>query len=612
MQQNFKTMIKTLYEIGNALKHDYPQYFTPWQNPFSEAENREQKERKVIQFDVTNGKLSLKPHITDFTRENVKEYLYRKLDGAQGTNLVPTFVYYFMDKEEENKKFVPKHLTRVIRSVQKNQTLFSSLGFVKAEELQQLEVPLLELNKTLSLDCQYLFTITLNGKYLGEYDELIQLFEQNAYERYYRSSKATQKLCAVTYQTAEEVWGSITTLGFTVNDIAFSRSGFDDKQSYKMFGVAPNVAKSLEGAMALLEDRLKQRFAHLLYFVVPHFTHPNEKYIKTVIKQLIDVTLLPLDNTKSSILSNENLLHSIIKKEKLSSNDIYYDLFFYERDKSALLVKLHLADVLPSRLKKIFSIKEKIENQFATILNYESKKENKIIEFTFTFDKMRPFFSGKDFHPYFYTIIERVFCSGYLNEQQIVKSFVTTIVAAFKNRSEDGLKYVIYTKISFAIYQFFYSLGLFKHNLPMTEQNNAPIALTAEEFVNQTPQFFNSDYKKGVFLLGCLTRILTDKQYQKLKNEPFFKYLNGLHLSENDIAKLFPKLINKLRQYEMSLPALEGQIARSLTQPCQITTADISYAFTLGLVMQREFKDAFFADKNKEKEEETESKTVAE
>lgn len=603
-------MIKTLYEIGNALKHDYPQYFTPWQNPFSENKNKEQKDRKVIQFDVTNGKLSLKPHITDFTKDNVKEYLYRKLDG-RGTNLVPTFVYYSMDKEEENTKFVPKHLDRVIRSVKKNQTLFSSLGFVKANELQQLEVPLLELNKTLNPNCQYLFTITLNGKYLGKYDEFIQLFEQDAYESYYKNSKATQKLCSVTYKNVNDVWGNITTLGFTVDDIAFSRSGFNANHSYKMFPVTPEASKVLKGAMALLEDHLKQRFAHLLYFVVPHFTHPNEKYIKTVIEQLINITL-PLDDTTQSIFSKDRLLRNIINKKELSSSDIYYDLFFYERDNSALRIKLHLADVLPSRLKKIFAVKKDIEDQFASVLNYKIGKENKIIKFAFTFDEMKPFFWGKGNHPYLYTIIEYVFCGGYLNEQQIVKAFVTTIGTDFKNRSKDKEHYKKLTKTSFAIYQFFYSLGLFKHNLPMTEQNNAPIALTAEEFVNQTPQFFNSDYKKGVFLLGCLTRILTDKQYQKLKNEPFFKYLNGLHLSENDIAKLFPKLINKLRQYEMSLPPLEGQIARNLTQPCQITTADISYAFTLGLVMQREFNDAYFADKNKEKEEETETETVAE
>lgn len=596
-------MIKTLYEIGNALQDNYPEYFTPWQNPFSEAENRQQKERKVIQFDVTDGKLSLKPHITDFTKENIDKYLYRKLDGAQGTNLVPTFVYYFMDKEDENTKFIPKHLVRVFRSIQKNQTLFSAIGFVKADELQQLETPLLELNKTLSIDCQYLFTITLNGKYLGEYKEVLEMFKQNAYERYYRSSKATQKLCAVTYQTVEEVWGSITTLGFTVNDIAFSRNGFEDNQSYKMFGVAPYVAKTLEGAMSLLEDRIKQRFAHLFYFVLPHFVNPNPQRIKQAMKGLIDATLLPLSSAKQAILSNERLLHRIIEKDELSSNDIYYDLFFYERDKSSLLVKLHLADVLPSRLKKIFTVKQQIEESFAGILNYRIEKQDKDIEFALTFDKMKPYFVGKDFHPYFYTIIERVFCGGYLNEQQIIKAFVNTIETAFKNRSDPKVNYSTLTKISFAIYQFFYSLGLFKHNLPiMTEQTNAPVAQTAEEFVNQNPHFFNNDYKKGVFLLGCLTRTLTDKQYQKLKNEPFFKYLNRLHLSENDIAKLLPKLINKLREYEITLPSIEGQIALYLTQPCNITTTDISYAFTLGLVMQREFKKAFFADKEQETE----------
>jgi CRISPR-associated protein Csh1 len=127
-----------------------------------------------------------------------------------------------------------------------------------------------------------------------------------------------------------------------------------------------------------------------------------------------------------------------------------------------------------------------------------------------------------------------------------------------------------------------------------------PIELVTKQFIDQHKHFFDSPYKKGVFLLGCLTKRLLSKQYQKLKNEPFFKQLNGLNIDEKQIQTIFPKLVNKLHEYEANLPNLEQEIAAALVKRSDLSKAETSYVFTLGLTMQGEFSKAWKEGKDAE------------
>ena len=79
------------------------------------------------------------------------------------------------------------------------------------------------------------------------------------------------------------------------------------------------------------------------------------------------------------------------------------------------------------------------------------------------------------------------------------------------------------------------------------------------------------------------------------------KQLNSLNIDEKTITKILPKLISKLREYETALPELEQSIAKSLVYPNKLSKDEISYTFTLGLVMQREFSKAY--RQNQEEEE---------
>lgn len=173
---------------------------------------------------------------------------------------------------------------------------------------------------------------------------------------------------------------------------------------------------------------------------------------------------------------------------------------------------------------------------------------------------------------------------------------MTKIRSDFKNMGEVGeFTYQNQAKYTFVLYQYFLHLGLFKNKNNMEKQTEQSVPLNAENFIIAHPNFFDDDYKKGIFLLGNLSAYLMGKQYKKLKSTPFMKQLNSLNIDEKTIKNIFPKLINKLREYDAALPELEQQIAQALVSDNKLSKTDISYTFTLGMVMQREFAKAYHA-----------------
>lgn len=606
-------MIKTLYDIGKTLSdlERYNTYYEPWSNPFPNEEKAQGA--KVLVVHVTGQQIS-KTDIENFSKSRVEKYLFRDIRGKNGTNLVPTFYFPLSKKadelkwEKEQKDSLRKLCNRVSRSIKNYKH-----NFLEPAEVERLEALLLEKSRQLSKDNYHLITMKVDGKYFGEFEAYRKLFEKEAYAKYHDGSSAKGKVCSVTYQQEPEVWGRIDTLGFTVTDKAFSRNGFLGKHSYKMLPVSPEAAKLLEGTKQLALNEFSRRFYNLQYLILPHFIMgENDKVRQRAVKAFVrNIKDGSLEETGQSIIHKEKILHEITQRAELQDG-VYYDIMFYQQQQAQFLIKLQLNDVMPSRLKQLFSIKRLVEKRYQPIVkrvNTDPKsKEKTVTKFRVTFSAIKDFFSKKvknDFvyQPYFFKILEAVFYGRPLNEQEIFTALIKRIRLDFKQRNEEEKSntYARRTKDAFVIYQFFNELGLFKNRLPMEEKEKQSVDLTTEGFIDQHSDFFDSEYKKGIFRLGSLSAYLMGKQYRKLNNSPFMKQLNSLNIDEKTIRKIFPKLINKLREYEAAIPDLEQKIAKSLMHPNKLSKDEISYTFTLGLVMQREFAKAY---KQKQEEEE--------
>ena len=250
-------------------------------------------------------------------------------------------------------------------------------------------------------------------------------------------------MCAVTYDKTDEVWGRIDTLGFAVTDQAFSRNGFNTSDSYKMFPVSPNVVKILDGTKDFVIKNLSKGFSKLNYFVLPHFINIEENIQEEILENFLIKAIrkeTTFNDESKSIIGYENLINEIIEDEELCKTGIYYDIFFYQKNKAQFLIKLHLSDVLPSQFAKIFKVKANAENQYDIITRWEYKGQTH--HYFINFKNIKDFFSEKKqreiiFHPYFYKIIEAVFYNSILNDETVLGFFLKKNIADFKKRNEN-------------------------------------------------------------------------------------------------------------------------------------------------------------------------------
>lgn len=609
-------MIKNLYRLGKALqtKDKYNEYFFPWQNPFP---NTDPDKAKVICFNIREGKISGEYELEPFKRALLKEYLYRKLAGANAAPLVPTDFFYPKKKESEHQDSVRKLVGRLQRAFPVGKSLFFPTDEYKEAALAEVENALIAF--TGDLDNRYLITFKVDGKWLGDFDNHITLFEEEAYSKYYEKSSGTDKLCSVSYQSAPEVWGRIDTLGFTVNDGTFSRSGFDGKESYKMFPVSPDAVKLLEGARRFALEQLTRNFYTLRYFIVPHFIEGKDELMLEAVRGIAQAdTKNTVEDLSKSIFNNEKVIAVLAEDEEISKAGVFYDIFFFEENQAQFSIKLHLTDIMPSRFRRIFGAKQLVEARFRQINRIPTK--DGAVEFFVTFKIIQRYFSTvikKEtvFHPFFFTVLEAVFYGRKLDELSVIDSFMAQIRDDFKQRNESANRFITRTKEAFALWHFFYELELFDHKnkYPMEKQ---PVARTLDEFIEQHPAFFSTPYKKAAFLMGCLVELLLYAQRRKLNSEPFLEQLQGLNLDENDLQKLFPRLMEKTSQYHDQIEKfqrdyvqqLRSEIVPILMEPAKANRAEISFAFTSGIVMQKEFTENQIAmNKAKKQTEQAES-----
>jgi len=174
----------------------------------------------------------------------------------------------------------------------------------------------------------------------------------------------------------------------------------------------------------------------------------------------------------------------------------------------------------------------------------------------------------------------------------ITRFFLEKIISFYKNRNEKGNWYSQVYKRSLVIYQFLIQLGLFTNKNQKNMKKNNLVTLTIDEFIEQHKSLFDSDYSKGIFMLGCLVKKLLKIQYANLKNTPFDKRLNNLIVDNKELQRIFRETKSKLTEYRISYSGLEAEIFNALAdqnETAKLSRDRMSYIFTGGLVMEDEF-----------------------
>lgn len=599
-------MIKTLYQIGRAFSEEpeFAEYFKPYQKP---------EVQTVLQVEVKSGK-PVNIVMADFRSKKISDYLFRKPSGSNGTFLMPSSLYYHTEKTKEQSESLSKFYGRLKRTFIANKGLYEK--YLQLDGFWEVFERLFESTVKGNLnEGNVLVVFYFDGKAPGEISEFRDLLFAEAYDKYKQSKKAsfvgTNQVCAVTHEPVEEVWGKVDTLGFTVDDEAFIRGGFETSGAWRMFPVSKDVVPILEGARALVLDRLRFNFFKLNYLIVPRFVGWSDEEIRMVTETLIseEKNTNTLENQSKAIIREEERIMEVLEDEPFKKPGVTFDFFFYQQKQAQFSVKLHLTDVMPSRMREISDSKKAVENCYRILVDKEipakGKKEGKTIKYNLTFGNLKDYFSdtvSKEviFHPVFFQILEAVFYRQQLPEDLILKAFQDKMVTAFKNYDKEAYQFSNHGHQTFAFYQYLTQLGIF-HRKPTPLMENQPVALTLEAFLEQ-PQhadFLKKPALKAAFLAGCLIERLLYVQRVNLKSEPFRKYLHNLQLDAARLQKIMLKWEEKLQEYVRAgyvhgktasdWVDLKAEVFPTLLAASDVKKVEFSYAFTMGMVMQQAF-----------------------
>lgn len=603
-------MIRTMYQFGLHLQEieEMKPYFEIATAPYPEKATDEQ----IIIAEIRNRQF-VSLTLEKYTKSKIGKYLFRELAAARATSIVPTLHFYFVPGEDALDGSCDKFFDKLNRCLDNNQAVYEKHFDTKTlKEGVQNELKSFVLEK-FSEKKNYLFTLQIDDRWLGDIPDIKAILENTSYDKYFRDGKGElfmgkNKTCAVTYQqNAPEVWGRVDTLGFTVNDIAFSRNGFQAKDSYKMFPVSPDAVKVLEGTMRALDKRLSFLFSNLKFFVLPHFVTLGDDFIqkKNIARKFVQKIIEPSDSgfdpLANAIVNSEGIFTKILADGELGKNSIYYDIFFYEEKQAQFAIKLHVSDVLPSRFRLILNAKRQITAFYQPITYKEFKNKSKFI-FSPNFYSIKDYFAIKReketiIEPYFFKIVEAIFYKNRLDEEQVLRAFMHKIVPAFKNTANNSYAFSDHVKHSFCIHQFFHKLQLFGNMEPTTDST---ITLSALEFADQHDVFFKKHLQKAAFLLGCTVEVLLGSQRSNLNgNEPFAKRLNNLSVDYRELQRIKAELLSKVKQYADAKKLYDGDYIQEMLvefdklmmsgDDPELTKTQISYAFSVGLVMEKEF-----------------------
>lgn len=570
-------MITTLYNFAKLLysEENLQPYFSPAENPFEGRESN----GKVLKGIVEDGSF-LHFELEDFNSTFIPKYLYRRPPGANGTNTVPTLYINTKDPDKTSKK---------IRQSIENY----NLDFASKEDLEKA-IHLFE-EFDFNKDYYYIITFSINGKYFGEFEEYKSVFEEEAYKKYYQKNygktKKENQLCALTNKPAT-VFGFVDTLGFTVDADSFRRNSFDANKAYTMFPVSEEAIPYLEGARGILLNRLSTHFfGSFKYALVPHFVfQPELSLAQYIASKFLDKAALNIDNkdgAKGFFNDTELILNEIIKDGDLKRNDIYYTMLFFEQQQAQFKIYLELNDILPSRISKVLDAKKEAENHYHTYTSYITKK-GEVRQQKITLFRLREYFitGQKNIQPAFFRLIQSIFTGQPYDDSKLVRLILESWKKSFKenyHNEENTFNYLV--KYSLGNLFFLNALEIFKSEYKMSEHSLTTEKQDAFSFIEAHPAYFEKEYLKGVFIFGCLTTRL-------LYNQPgnaFMKELNGLNIDKDLISKKFPKLIARLRQYDKEFSSLEAAAMRYFANEEKVSKDEISFAFTMGLVLQKDF-----------------------
>jgi len=603
-------MIEAIRNIGEyALEKNRKSVDEPLEILLDNPANRNTKNILFILLDNKDGEFKYHGvEIEEYSRDKLKKYLYRKGSGARGPDVTPTSMV-----TEIEKTFDIKILSWFKRYISDKNNQYDFIKKINLA-LENSKKKIIQDLKEKSEKENNIISFKINGDYLGDIEIfkniLVSEAKKNYYKKFDKISKSEEKLCSVCKGKNKEVYGFVSTFNFyTVDKPGFVSGGFQQKDTWKNYPVCLNCALTLEEGKKYSEDNLNFNFYDFNYLLIPKFIKGVKEDIQKDIFKKIELQKDPRFGKKViKLLTNDEkeVLETMSEQENYLNNNF----LFYSAPKgfngAVFNILLYIEDILPSRLKRLFEVKEIVDqeeifkNCIVPIFNDQGKKVGEQ-PLEFNFGILRIFFprisKNRTFNKYFLDITNKIFTNKLVEYDFLLNFIVKKIRDDFtkdystKIDTLKGFMLLNYLK-EFKILKFKEEVKMETEKLFMQEKQERKEKI--ELFFDKFSNFFNSNVKKAIFLEGVISQYLLNIQYQERKATPFRVKLKGLKLDEKQIKKLLPEIQNKLEEYGKNYYRdLETVISNYFVlsgNDWNLTNDEISFYFTLGMNLSNLFK----------------------
>ncbi len=549
---------------------------------------------------------------------NYRKYAYRQGTG-RGGDVTLTTKLSFTDpkKTKENKEAIEKKLNAILNQVFDRILKFENefpeeaaiLKAVKKEMLAKrelLEKELLEFYTALDKETakysvlSVKFLINGNEKYLRDFEIVKKtLLDYVVKDWYYKksigTSKTKDKICSVTGEEEDEIYGLAAPFTFsTIDKPGFIAGFFKPENNWKNYPVSARAATWLDMGKQYVLENLSSSFYKQPYLIIPHPVLPTEKKDLSKIIRLIRTVFIEEAKKKRKERAEERIF-KLLAEEK---NYFTVDLLFYKKQNQAFRIRMFIEEILPTRFRILFiDVPEKI-NAKRIYKNAIRIKKNERKDLKFSYEIIKDFFEDK-----FLDAVNKLFTGQKFDKEFVFQKIIFPLRKILNNPNTSRNEKYKQVLRALMLLDYLQQLNLIPYDKNYTFMEPNIISSSSRfdrekffEFVKENPGFLDSDLKIGLFALGILVRFLFDLQQANLGNTPFENKLHGYKLNPELLERIYTEALDKIQKYTgfYAYGDLREIIAKYFVphvhEMKKLSNSELSFYFVAGLELGNQFK----------------------
>ena len=523
--------------------------------------------------------------LEEFTEEKLEKYFFKKSGTSNPPSWTPTLTL--------NRKSPEKSLKLSFGRLKELATLggLNSINTNLSEEtLEKLSEFVKEKLKDIPSKKRVILTLKIAGRYLGEIEEIRKGLQRFLEKRYRERLKPTNGVCAVCKEP-KKVYGEglFPVKFYTLDKPGFIQGGF--KEEAFVFPICLECGRKLQEGWNFVVENLTFKFVGKIQFhLIPELVLEDEEKLKWLIEKRLLKSAETVEGLKEEAkrrLAQDE--RRIFKRISGEGNYFTVHLVFLQKEQQAERIKLYLYGIYPSRLKKLFEVKDYIDNLLSVDFNFSTVWE------VFGSDLEREFyaytyhaFRGIPFDENLLLGIALEKLNETLRDRESLKTFAETL--------KDTLSVYLFSVLSWG--------GLKMENAECLEKSE-----TLEGLLNCFP-LLEGETEKALFLLGALTWKLLQRQEIRLGNKPFLRKLKGLKMTRRDFENLYTELVNKLEEYDQieDYPVLTREVKTLMEKVAtlmlsakdwELSTKRANFIFACGLGLGEKIFEVLSKEKEK-------------